>query len=96
MVKSDLFNAIQADSYGKTVLRPMNDEATSLGAWISGAVHLGWYGTFRDAFNSATADNAPSRFDPDTHKAAIYAGLLRDRKRIYNSLSASGQAGPGA
>ncbi|MDA8427353.1 MAG: FGGY family carbohydrate kinase, partial [Treponema sp.] len=50
-----LYNQIQADLYGRRVLRSGDGEATARGAWISAAVRLGLYDSHAAAFAAAEA-----------------------------------------
>jgi len=50
-----LYNQIQADLYGRRVLRSGDGEATARGAWISAAVRLGLYDSHAAAFAATEA-----------------------------------------
>ena len=54
MTKSDLFNQIQSDIFDRPIVRFRNNEATSLGAWIAGAVATGLETSYPAAFARVT------------------------------------------
>lgn len=51
MTRSDLFNQIQSDVFDRTIQRFSSNEATSLGAWIAGAVAVGLESSYTAALN---------------------------------------------
>ncbi|MGO8692731.1 MAG: FGGY-family carbohydrate kinase [Rectinemataceae bacterium] len=95
-----LYNQIQADMYGRRVLRSSDGEATARGAWISAAVRLGLYGGHAAAFaaarTAASAPDAASRtvsdreYVPDPSTESLYAALRERAERLYAALDAAG------
>ncbi len=90
LAKNRLYNQIQADLFGKTVIRPPESEATALGAWMSAARTVGLFATFADAYRLATEGQAPETYIPDAQNHAIYRSLADRSNRIYRALSDSG------
>ncbi|MEI6874243.1 MAG: FGGY-family carbohydrate kinase [Spirochaetota bacterium] len=85
---SPLFNQIEADVFGKQTLRFQNGEASSLGAFIAGAVATGLAGDYPSAFERATADSPRRLFEPDEANHRIYEGLRKRALALYAALSA--------
>ena len=81
--RSDLFNQIQADVYGKPVLRVANAEAASLGAAMVGWVKLGRYQDLDDALKMVKIE---SRTNPDHELTKKYEALLEISESIYDAL----------
>ncbi|HUW70180.1 MAG TPA: FGGY-family carbohydrate kinase [bacterium] len=90
MTDSGLFNQIQADVFGRTILRYQSGEATSLGAWIAGAVATGQASSYPLAFESATVNSPCGSFEPDKANNARYAALRARAVALYAALSAPG------
>ena len=86
LVAFDLFNQIQADAFGKTVVRYDNPEASSLGALMSAAVELGICRNHREAFR-VMCPAEPIVFRPDPANAAKYAALFERKRSLYEALS---------
>lgn len=82
----DLFNQIQADAFGKTVLRYDNNEASSLGALMSAAVTLGLYGSHQEAFQTIL-DGEPRKYSPDEAVTRRYRQVLHRMARVYGALN---------
>ncbi len=90
-----LFNQIQADMYGRLVVRPAETEATALGAWISAAVRMGLYSGYADAYGAAesasiAAGRDETEYEPSPLSSSICAGMRRKKKLLYEALEASG------
>jgi glycerol kinase len=90
---SPLYNQIQADMYGRKVLRSSDGEATARGAWIAAAFRLGLYGSHAAAFAAArTAQSTavqPSSAQPSARTAGADAsgadsGAGSDRAYLPN------------
>lgn len=90
LTKCELFNAIQADVYGRKVVRSAEGEATALGAWMSAAVALGWFPGYRDAHRSAGAGMEERTYVPDAERAALYRKLAARKEAVYEALSNAG------
>jgi xylulokinase/glycerol kinase len=88
MVKSDLFCRIQADFYGRPVIRYKNSEASSLGACMVSAAALGIYPDF-DAASKAMGAGVEMSFQPHTKHAALCQRLRSARKKLYHTLADS-------
>ncbi len=81
--KNDVFNKMQADIYGKPVVRMENPESTAIGALMVATVTMGCYANVEEAFNRIRR-GAPSREylpDPETHR--FYEGLQEEMNRLY-------------
>jgi len=88
MTDSSLFNQIQADVFGRRILRYQSGEATSRGAWIAGAVATGQASSYPLAFESAMADSPCGSFEPDADSNARYAVLRARAGALYAALAA--------
>ncbi len=86
MAKSQVFNQIQADMLGKTVVQPKNYESTALGAWISAAYRTGLSASMEEAYRTASEDSPPAEFIPRAAFSETYRNLARERKRLYEAL----------
>ena len=89
MVKSDLFCRIQADAYGRRVIRYRNNEASSLGAAMNGFVSLGVYPSIPDAF-AAMVQGEAGAFIPDAVRREQYLALLHRKNVLYTALHEGG------
>jgi len=76
MLKSALFNQIQADVYNKKISLPANSEATSLGAWISAAYTLGIYSSYQAALFEAESGTERAYYSPIENNAAVYRKIM--------------------
>jgi sugar (pentulose or hexulose) kinase len=85
--ESALFNRIQADVFGKPVVRSSGGEATSLGAWIAGVVATGLAPGYAEAFEKATAGTLLDRFEPDIINHALYESQRRKALALYRALA---------
>jgi len=94
LAKSDLFNEIQADAYGREVLRTAEAEATALGAWISAAVAIGIYGDYASAHRRAAELSEERAYPPDPGRTAAYRELRRMKALLYRSLEGGGVYAP--
>ena len=88
MTRSDLFNQIQSDVFERSVVRFANNEATSLGAWIAGAVATGLESTYEQAFAHAQMGDASISYqaNPATHE--VYERQRRQSRALYQALAA--------
>ena len=75
MTRNDLYNQIQADMYEVPVVRAFDNEATGLGAWISAAREMGWYTSYKEAYETAAEGMEEKRYDPDPDNIRIYENL---------------------
>ena len=93
-----VFNRIEADAFGRTVLRREDgSEATSLGAFIAGAVAMGMAADYPAAFDKAVLGRSVDRYEPDPATREIYGRLRRKNRSLYTAIaSAMGREGTGA
>ena len=87
MTRSDLFNQIQSDVFDRPVQRFANDEATSLGAWIAGAVAVGLESSYPEAFARASDGGACADYSPDPVHRSVYELQCRRSRALYAALS---------
>ena len=85
----DLFNQIQADAFGKPVLRYDNTEASSLGALMSASVTLGLYASHLEAFQTILATE-PKRYEPEDARTRKYRQMLERKDALYDALNERG------
>lgn len=84
-----LFNRIQADAFGKTVIRYDNNEASSLGALMSAGVTLKLYPDYDAAFQAVTKGE-PIVCRPDEANAEKYTKLFARKHSLYTCLNQGG------
>lgn len=93
LARSELFNRIQASTYGLPVIRPGESESTALGAWIQAAVAIQLYPGRETALETAEStgikDHA-ARFEPEPELIELYARRTGFQKKLYESLSKEG------
>lgn len=100
LTRLELFNRIQADMYGRLVVKPAESEATALGAWVSAAACIGLYPGHAEAYEAAetaalATGQQEAEFLPDPGNAAVYAGLREKKRILYSALEGSGIFGMG-
>jgi sugar (pentulose or hexulose) kinase len=88
MAKSDLFNRIESDVLDRRVTRFNNSEATSLGAWIAGAVATGIETGYARAFSRAVDQNDSFSYKPDSANRETYILQRRRSQALYRALKA--------
>ena len=88
LTRADLFNQIQSDVFERTVIRLKNDEATSLGAWIAGAVALGVEERHDAAFARINDATAARYYRPDPTLQPIYQRQRHQSRALYQALAA--------
>lgn len=89
-VRSDLFNQIQADVYGRRVVPGKLEQATALGGAILAATAIGAY---PDVYAAATAMSTvdPSRTrEPDPKRHQLYREMGRLHDAVYRALNDAG------
>jgi glycerol kinase len=87
MSKANLFNQIQSDVFERPVVRLRNNEATSLGAWIAGAVAVGLETDHAAAF-ARVGDVASARtYLPDPANRATYRRQCSQAHALYQALA---------
>ena len=87
LTRSDLFNQIQSDVFARPVVRFGNGEATSLGAWIAGAVACGIEADHARAFARAVAPGSSVSYRPDPANRPIYERQCRRARALYRALA---------
>jgi len=90
LAKSELFNQIQADIYGKVVVKTECSEASALGAAIIAATSMGIYNNINAAVGSMININKLSRKEPDMKNYKIYQELSKIHDLLYYSLKEAG------
>jgi sugar (pentulose or hexulose) kinase len=90
LTKSDLFNQIQCDIFERPVERFVNSEATSLGAWIAGAVATGLQSGYAQAFVHATKGGASVSYQTNLANCAVYERRCRQSQALYQALAVPG------
>ncbi|MGN0417471.1 FGGY-family carbohydrate kinase [Anaerostipes faecalis] len=84
--KSDVFNQIQADVYGKQLLHYENSEVTSLGAWISTSVQCGLYDSVDKAFQRARSKDTCRYYLPIPENTKNYQEIRQEMNRLYKKI----------
>ena len=81
----DVFNQIQADVYGKTLLKETGSaEATAFGAWLGAAVALGLMPDYETAF--AARERTYQRYTPNPENKALYTLRQQQLNDAYRRL----------
>ncbi|SDY43566.1 FGGY-family carbohydrate kinase [Eubacterium barkeri] len=86
--KSAVWNQIQADIYGKPVLIPAIEEATSLGAAILAAKGAGLYGSIAEAVEKMV--QMVGTYEPNMENHALYNQYFDVYKDAYQALAKAG------
>ena len=90
LTKSDLFNQIQSDIFERPVLRFANNEATSSGAWMAGAVACGVAASYPAAFARLSERCASITYQSNAAHHALYARKRAQSLALYQALAAPG------
>lgn len=90
LTKSALFNQIQSDVFERPIVRFQNNEATSLGAWIAGAVATGLQASYPRAFAHATEGGSVLTYRPDPENHGPYERQRRRSRALYQALATPG------
>lgn len=88
MTKSDLFNQIQSDIFERPIVRFRNNEATSLGAWIAGAVATGVETSYSGAFARVGDVGSALTYQPDHANHETYTHQCQRSRALYRVLAA--------
>lgn len=83
--KSDLWNQMQADIYGKPVSKLGVGEATVLGAALLGGVGAGVFGSIEEGVEKMVT--IESQYEPNAKNHAVYNELYEIYRNIYASLA---------
>lgn len=86
MNRIPIYNQIQADMYCRTVVKPADDGATGLGGFLSAAVWLGWYQTFKEAYEAVVAGRDEKRYKPMKETAAVYDEVYKNLKAFERKI----------
>jgi xylulokinase/glycerol kinase len=88
--RSTTFNQIQADIYGKTVLRGISEQSSALGAMLLAATAIGLYHDISSAVREAVSFDAHNRRSPDKQTHELYEKMLSLHDSLYVALSSNG------
>jgi xylulokinase/glycerol kinase len=83
----DFFNQLQADVYKKKVICNENEEASTLGAWMSAAKRIGIFTNYDEAFYNATEKSKSKVFKINPENAAQYDRLKHQRNSFCSAFS---------
>lgn len=87
LTKADLFNQIQSDIFERPVVRLRNNEATSLGAWIAGAVAVGLETDHAAAFARVGDVTSARTYRPDPANLDTYRRQCSQARALYQALA---------
>ena len=90
ITKSELFNQIQADIYGKIVVKTECNEASALGAAVIAATTTGLYNNINSAVDNMVNLNNLSRKEPNIENNKVYKELGKIHDLLYWSLEKAG------
>lgn len=84
--KSEAFNQMQAEIYGKRIIRMENAESTAIGALMTAAVAMKQYKNMKEAFSAIRAGSCTEEYacHPEIHK--IYEGLQKEMNSLYEKF----------
>lgn len=90
ITKSELFNQIQADIYGKVVVKTECNQASALGAAIIAATTTGLYNNINSAVDNMINESNLSRKEPNIENYKVYKELSKIHDSLYRSLEKAG------
>ena len=88
LTRSSTFDQIQADVYGKPVLRVACEEASALGAMIAACAAIGRYADIRTAAEALVHFGV--RNDPDSRTRPVYERLIVLHDALYEAIASRG------
>jgi len=88
--RSEIFNQIQADIYGKTVVKTNYEDASILGAAVIAATTTGLYNNINSAVDNMVSVNNLSRKEPNIENYKAYKELGKIHDSLYWSLEKAG------
>jgi glycerol kinase len=88
--RSTMFNQIQADVYGKTVLRSVSEQSSALGAMLVAATSIGLYPDIATAVDAGVSFDGQNRRTPDHATHQLYEKMLKLHDDLYVALSSHG------
>ena len=86
--RSTTFNQIQADVYGKTVLRGVSEQSSALGSMFVAAASIGLYKDIPTAVSACAACDPHSRRFPNEEAHELYEKMLVLNDELYTALAA--------
>jgi len=84
--RSMTFNQMQADIYGKNVLRGISEQSSALGAIIIAATSIGLYSDLDSAVDAIIEFDVQNRRTPDAKTQRIYEKMLDLHDTVYQAL----------
>jgi len=88
--RSSTFNQIQADVYGKPVLRSVSEQSSGLGALILAATAIGKFSTLGQAVDTLLEFDPGGRVHPRDRFHAVYQRVGELHDAIYQALNNAG------
>lgn len=88
--RSTTFNQMQADVYGKSVLRGLSEQSSALGAMLVAATGIGLYPDVTAAIDAAVAFDNHNRRHPDAAVHELYEEMLDLHDALYAALASNG------
>ena len=94
--KSEAFNRMQANIYGKPVIRTDNPESTAVGALLVASAAMGRYASVEEAYEAVKEDGNPVIYEPDPEEHEKYRVLQQKMNLLYKeNFGKRGIAFPG-
>jgi len=90
LTRSMIFNQMQADIYGKAILRGVSEQSSALGAMIVAATSIGLYADIAEAVSKAIAFDTPNRKVPESRFQVVYGKMLDMHDALYKALASHG------
>ena len=90
LTRSEIFNQIQADIYGKTVIKTDYEDASILGAAVIATTTIGLYNNINLAVDNMVSVNNLSRKEPNIENYKAYKELSKIHDSLYWSLEKAG------
>ena len=84
--KSEAFNRMQADIYGKPVVRMDNAESTAIGALMVAAVTMRQYRNVEEAFAAIRKNAGAKEYEVHKETHAVYEKLRGRMNEVYTRL----------
>ncbi|RKJ42915.1 hypothetical protein D7X98_18080 [bacterium 1XD8-76] len=84
--KSEAFNQMQADVYGKRVVRMNNEESTAIGALMVAAVAMKEYRTIKEAFSVIRDGAKRKEYQVRKENHVVYEKLKEEMEEIYQKM----------
>lgn len=82
----EVYNQMQADICGRTILRCDDRESTALGAFLSAALTLEEYASLEDGWKDARKSTPYETYTPDQEAAAVYRKVYAKKQELYGKL----------